>query len=391
MQDAAHLANLVAGLAFALAFVFGAVAQRVSFCTMGAIADIVNFGDWQRMRMWVLAIAVAIAGTAALQITGTIDTAKTIYTSSKVPWLSHIVGGLLFGFGMTLASGCGSKTLIRAGAGNLKSLIVLVFLAAGAYMTLKGAFAPIRVNGLDALRFDVGAKTSDLPTLAVAAGLGEHVRVWLPLLIAAALVVSVFANREFRASPALVIGGLVVGAVIVGGWYVSGHLGYLAEDPQTLEEHFVATNSGRMESFSFVAPAAYLLELLLLWTDQSRVVTFGIAAVLGMLAGAAAMALATRKFRWEGFGSVEDLSNHVVGGVLMGFGGVTALGCTIGQGLSGVSTLAVGSIIAFAAIVAGCVLALKYQMWRIERVEAAATRAPQATGGARDRRPSPVA
>jgi len=391
MQDSTHLASLVVALAFTLAFVFGAVAQRVSFCTMGAIADIVNFGDWQRMRMWLLAIAVAIAGTAVLQATGMIDTAKTIYTSPRVPWLSHVVGGLLFGFGMTLASGCGSKTLIRAGAGNLKSIIVLVFLAASAYMTLKGAFAPIRVNALDALRFDVAAKTSDLPALAVAAGFGAGVRTWLPLLAVVALGAFVFANREFRASRAYVIGGLVVGAVIVAGWYVSGHLGYLPEDPQTLEEKFVATNSGRLESFSFVAPNAYLLELLLLWTDTSRVLTFGIAGVLGMLAGSATMALATRTFRVEGFASVEDLSNHVIGGVLMGFGGVTALGCTIGQGLSGVSTLAIGSFIAFAAIVAGCVLALKYQMWRIGHIDAVATRTTQATGGARDRRPSPVA
>ena len=68
MPDTAHLATLVTSLAFALAFVFGAVAHRVSFCTMGAITDIVNFGDWRRMRMWLLAIAVAIAGTAVLQI-----------------------------------------------------------------------------------------------------------------------------------------------------------------------------------------------------------------------------------------------------------------------------------------------------------------------------------
>ena len=381
MQDPAHLATLVAWLAFALAFVFGAVAQRVNFCTMGAIVDIVNFGDWGRMRMWILAIAVAIAGTAALQATGSIDTAKTIYTGAKVPWLSHIVGGLLFGFGMTLASGCGSKTLIRAGAGNLKSVIVFVFLGASAYMTLKGVFAPWRANGLDVFRFDAGARTSDLPAVAMAAGLASGVRVWLPLAIAAALAVFVFANREFRTTPALIVGGLVVGAVIVAGWYVSGHIGYLAEDPQTLEEKFVATNTGRMESYSFVAPAAYLLELLLLWTDQSRIVTFGIAGVLGMVVGSAAMALATRTFRWEGFASVEDTVNHMAGGVLMGFGGVTALGCTIGQGLSGVSTLAVGSFIALASIIVGCVLAVRYQMWRIERGDAASVGTIEATDG----------
>jgi len=377
VSDPRHLATLVVTLAFALAFVFGAVAQRVSFCTMGAIADIANFGDWRRMRMWLLAIAVAIAGTGAMQWLGLIDTGKSIYTSARVPWLSHIVGGFLFGFGMTLASGCGSKTLLRIGAGNLKSLVVLVFLAAGAYMTLKGVFAPLRAFGLDVVRVDVGAKSSDLPALAIAAGV-TSARAWLPLIIAATVAVFVFGSRDFRTSPELVVGGLVIGAVIVGGWYVSAHLGYLPEDPQTLEEKFVATNSARPESYSFVAPAAYLLELLLLWTDQSRVVTFGIAGVLGMLLGAAAVALATRTFRWESFASVEDMSNHVVGGLLMGFGGVTALGCTIGQGISGVSTLAVGSFIALASIIAGCVSALKYQTWRIERIDLRASRQPAA-------------
>jgi uncharacterized membrane protein YedE/YeeE len=308
-----------------------------------------------------------------------------------VAWLSHLVGGFLFGFGMTLASGCGSKTLIRIGAGNLKSLIVLVFLAAAAYMTLKGAFAPWRVNGLDTVRWQSGAPASDLPSLAVAAGFAHGVRLWLPWLVAGALALFIFADRDFRTTPALVIGGLIVGAVIVGGWYVSGHLGYLPEDPQTLEEKFVATNSGRMESYSFVAPTAYLLELLLLWTDQSRVLTFGIAGVLGIMAGSAATALVTRSFRWEGFASVEDVANHVVGGVLMGFGGVTALGCTIGQGLTGVSTLAVGSIMTLGAIIVGAVAAVKYQVWRIERSEAGAARTIKATDGSRDKRPSPVA
>jgi len=367
MNDTGHLSTLVVGLAFALAFVFGAVAHRVSFCTMGAITDVVNFGDWRRMRMWLLAIAVAIAGATALQAAGLVDFAKTIYTGAKVPWLSHLVGGFLFGFGMTLGSGCGSKTLIRVGAGNLKSLVVLLFLAVAAYMTLKGAFAPWRANGLDPVRIDVGAPTSDLGTLATSWGLGNAAKLWLPFAIAFAVGAFCFANRDFRTTRELVVGGLVVGAVIVAGWYVSGHLGYLAEDPATLEEKFVATNSGRMESYSFVAPVAYLLELLVLWTDSSRVLTFGIAGVLGMIAGSAAMALATRTFRWEGFGSVEDVANHIVGAIFMGFGGVTALGCTIGQGLTGISTLAVGSVLTLGSIVVGSVAAVKYQMWRIER------------------------
>ena len=373
MPDVAHLSVIVTACAFALAFVLGAVAYRVSFCTMGAITDVVNFGDWRRMRMWLLAIAVAIAGAAALHDAGLIDVSKSLYTGARVAWLSHLIGGFLFGVGMTLASGCGSKTLIRAGAGNLKSLIVLAFLAIAAYMTLKGAFAPWRVYGLDPVRFDVGkfgAATSDLPALAAALGLPAMARAWLPFVVAALIGAFVFADRDFRTTGELIVGGVVVGAIIVAGWYVSGHLGYLAEDPATLEEKFVATNSGRMESYSFVAPAAYLLELLVLWTDQTRVLTFGIAGLLGVAAGSAAMALATRTFRWEGFGSVEDVGNHIVGGVLMGFGGVTALGCTIGQGLTGLSTLAIGSGLTFGAIVVGCVAAVRYQAWRIERTSA---------------------
>ena len=370
MDDTSRLTVLVPGLAFVLAAVFGAVATRVNFCTMGAISDVVNFSDWRRMRMWLLAIAVAIAGAAALQNAGQVDLSKSLYTGTRIAWLSLAVGGFLFGFGMTLGSGCGSKTLIRIGGGNLKSLVVFAFFAIAAYMTLKGLFALWRTIALDPMRFDLaglGTKTSDLPSILAALGLGAGVKQWLPFVFAAALAGWVLASREFRATREMVIGGIVIGAVIVGGWYVSGHLGYLAEDPATLEEKFVATNSGRAESFSFTAPLAYLLELLMLWTDQTRVVTFGIAGVLGMLVGSAGMALATGTFRWEGFTTTEDLVNHVIGGILMGFGGVTALGCTIGQGLTGVSTLALGSFIAFGAIVVGCVAALKYQMWRLER------------------------
>jgi uncharacterized membrane protein YedE/YeeE len=365
-----QLPTLVACLAFALAFVFGAVANRTNFCTMGAIVDISVFGDWRRMRMWALAIAVATAGTGILVAAGLIDSAKTIYTLPQVRWVSALAGGFLFGFGMTLASGCGSKTLVRAGAGNLKSVVVMLVLGVSAYMTLKGLFAVWRVNALDPWRFDVatfGAATSDLPALAAAFGAPVLAKLALPFVLAAALGVFVFKDAEFRATREMIGGGIVIGLVVVGGWYVSGHVGYLAEDPSTLEEKFFATNSGRMESFTFVSPVAYTLELLMLWSDTSRMVTFGIATVLGMLAGSAAYALASRTFRWEGFGSVEDVSNHIVGALMMGFGGVTALGCTIGQGITGVSTLAIGSFLALAAIIVGCVMAIRYQAWRMER------------------------
>jgi uncharacterized protein len=158
---------------------------------------------------------------------------------------------------------------------------------------------------------------------------------------------------------------VVTGLVVVGGWYVSGHIGYLAEDPNTLQEAFVATNTGRMESFTFVSPLAFSLEYLMLWTDKSKIITYGIASAAGVIAGSAVYALASGKFRWEGFRDAEDTAMHMIGGILMGFGGITALGCTVGQGITGFSTLALGSIITFIAIVAGSALAMKWQYWRI--------------------------
>jgi uncharacterized membrane protein YedE/YeeE len=356
-DNPASLAPLVTGGAFALAFIFGAVGNRTHFCTMGAVSDWVNMGDLSRMRMWLLAIAVALIGTSALALAGVIDLSKSIYPGPNFTWLSYVVGGFLFGVGMTLGSGCGSKTLIRIGAGNLKSVIVYVFLGIAAYMTLKGLLGAFRVDVLEKATVTLPGG-QDLPAL-----LGIH-RAILAALVGGALLVFVYWSREFRSSFDYTLGGVVTGLVVVGGWYVSGHLGHVAEDPQTLQEAFVRTNTGRMESFSFVSPLAYTLEYLMFWTDKSRVITYGIASAAGVIAGSAAYALATRTFRWEGFRDAEDTANHMVGGMLMGFGGITALGCTIGQGITGFSTLALGSIITFVAIVAGSAATMKYQYWR---------------------------
>jgi uncharacterized membrane protein YedE/YeeE len=366
-SNPAALASIVVWGGVALGFLFGAVGNKTHFCTMGAVSDVVNMGDWNRMRMWLLAIAVATAGASALQLAGLVDLSKTIYTSPRFTWLSYVLGGLLFGIGMTLASGCGSRTLIRIGTGNLKSLVVAIVLAITAYMTLKGVLGVFRVAALDSVGATL-AGSQDLPSL-VGAALGFDKKLALEALglgLALGLFVFVFKAREFRTFDN-VLGGVVVGLVVVGGWYLSGHIGYLAEDPATLEEKFLATNSGRIESLSFVAPQAYSLELLMLWSDKSRVMTFGIASVLGMLAGSLAWSLATRTFRLESFRDAEDLINHLVGGALMGFGGVLALGCTIGQGISGLSTLALGSVLAFFSIVAGAALTMKIQYWRLMR------------------------
>jgi uncharacterized membrane protein YedE/YeeE len=353
-------------LSFALGGAFGALSQKTHFCTMGAVADIINMEDWSRMRMWLLAIAVAILGSAALHGSGLIDLNKSIYRTTTLPWLSHLVGGLMFGAGMVLASGCGARTLTRIGAGNLKSLVVFLVLGVTAYMSMRGILAVFRVNTLDTLALQLPGG-QDLPALLSATGIAPNTALALCALgVGGALLAFCFSRRDFL-TPDNLLGGFAIGAIVVGGWFVSGHLGYLAEDPDTLQEAFLVTNSARMESLTFVAPQAYTLELLLLWSDASRKLSFGIAMALGVVAGSAAWALLTRQFRWEGFRDVADLVRHLLGAALMGFGGVTAMGCTIGQGVTGVSTLALGSLITLLAIIGGAWAMLKYEYWKLMR------------------------
>lgn len=360
------LVQQVLWASFGLAAVFGAIAQRTQFCTMGAVADIVNIGDWSRMRMWALAAGVAMIGFNAMVGAGWIEARHTVYAAPRMVWLSNLVGGLMFGFGMVLASGCGSKTLVRIGGGNLKALFVFAVLGLSSYATLRGLTAVWRVNTVDAVAVTL-APGQDLPSLVAAAtGLA---RPTLALLlgggIGLALVAFALARPQGRSGEVL-LGGLGIGAVVAAVWWVSGRLGYVAEHPVTLEATFLATNTRSMESLTFVAPVAYALDWLILYSDANKVLTLGIVSVAGVIAGSGVMALATRRFRWEGFAGVEDTANHLVGAMLMGVGGVTAVGCTIGQGLSGVSTLALGSFVALAAIMAGAVLALRWQVWRLE-------------------------
>lgn len=371
LPDLSALASKVLWAAFLLSVAFGAIAQRTHFCTMGAVSDAVTMGDFTRLRQWALAAGAAMLGFWTLVAAGLVHPAATLYGGPRWIWLSAAVGGAMFGFGMVLASGCGSKALVRLGGGNLKSLVVVIVLGLAAFATLKGVTAVARVNTVDrvALEFSQPATlahavaaltgwTTPASGLAAAVVVGGGLCLW-------ALLAPGFRSFEN------LLAGLGIGAVIVAMWWVSGHLGFVPEHPQTLEPAFVATNSGRAEALSFVAPVAYTLDWLMFFSDTSKVLTVGIVSVAGVVTGSAAMALASQSFRWEGFGGTEDLANHVVGAALMGVGGVTAMGCTIGQGLSGLSTLSATSFVAVGGILAGAVAALRYQNWRVMRMVAA--------------------
>jgi uncharacterized protein len=367
-SDVTALGTQVLWGSFLLSFVFGAIAQRTHFCTMGAVSDVVNMGDWSRMRQWAVAAGVGMLGFGVLVWLGKVDATKTLYASGRIMWLSALVGGAMFGFGMVLASGCGSKTLVRIGGGSLKSIVVLVVMGMAAFATLKGITAVLRVATVDAVAITTVAPGA-IPTWAGSV-FGMHAK--LAQLVCAALIgggllVWALLRRDFWSLDNL-LAGVGLGLVVVLMWWVSAAMGYVAEHPDTLQEAFVVTNSGRAEALSFVAPVAYTLDWLMFFSDKTKVITLGIASVLGVIAGSAVVALASRNFRWEGFGGVEDVANHLVGAVLMGVGGVTAMGCTVGQGLSGISTLSATSFVAVAAILAGSVAAFKYQIWRLDKM-----------------------
>ena len=339
--------------------------QKTGFCTMGAVSDIFIMSSWDRLKQWFLAIGIAVIGFTLLSYLGLIDPLKSFYTGNRFLWLSTIVGSILFGFGMVLASGCGSKTLVRIGGGNLKSIIVFIVLGLFAFMTIRGFLGVFRINTLDTF-FIAFSTPQDLPSL-LSGPLGiarANLHLALGLMIGSVFIICALVGKAFWTAENL-IAGIGVGLAICVMWWVSGYFGYVTEDPNTLEEVFLVTNSGRMESLSFVAPYAYSLDWLMMYSDTSKVLTVGIVAVLGMILGSALIAVVSKTFRWESFRNTEDTANHLVGAALMGFGGVTAIGCTVGQGLSGISTLALGSFLAIPGFIIGAYLGMRYLQFRL--------------------------
>ena len=357
---------LVLGLTFLLATLAGALFHRSHFCTMGAISDGVVMGDFTRARQWVLAIAVAALGFGLMAWQGWIDPSKTIYAGQQLSWLSLLLGGALFGSGMVLASGCVSKSLVRVGAGNLKSLVVLMVVGISALAAMRGLVAIWRVKSLDQVTVGTGAGPFLGQWLSIHTGLPQPLA-WLVAagLFAGVLCLWVFKDRRLLRWPHM-LPGVGVGLGVVAFWWLAGVVGLVAEHPETWEPVFLGSASGRMEAISLTAPVALWWDALMDLSDGSKRLTLGMMTVLGLGLGSFISAKKQGTFRWEGFTQTSDLALHLLGGCLMGVGGVMALGCTVGQGLSGLSTLSLGSFLALVGIVLGAVVALHWQMRRAE-------------------------
>lgn len=345
----------VAALAFALGIVFGAVGNKTNFCTMGAVSDWVNMGDKGRLRAWFLAIGLAICITQGMQALGWIELGEAIYLTPNFGWLGYLLGGTLFGIGMTLAAGCGQRTLVRVGGGNLKSLVALLFLGITAYMTMRGLLALVRVNAIEVTNVPLEAGSQGIGALLAAAfGFDQTATVtWIvTAILGGGLIVFALAGRDFRRSFDNLLAGIVIGLLIPAGWYVTGVIGFDDFEPV------------RLESYTFIAPAAESLQYLMTFTGST--ISFGVAAVFGVILGSFLYAVLSRKFRIEYFVQRDDLVRHIWGGILMGFGGVLAMGCTVGQGITGMSTLALGSLLALVSIIFGSAVTMKVEYYRLD-------------------------
>jgi len=338
---------------FGITAVFGAVANKTHFCSMGAISDWLHMDSKARMGAWFLAIGVAILGTQGLSLAGVIDLSASRYLATNVGWLGAVVGGLLFGVGMTLGAGCGQRNLVRVGGGNLKALVVLLVMGLVAYMTLRGLLALVRINVIEVTNLDLAARSVPDQGLAsiIAAGFGSQAGLTLHVVVAAVVglgfVLFAVLQRSFWENLNYPIAGFVIGACIVAAWFATGYLGKDDFEP-------VPT-----DSISFIAPTGETLQYLMTFTGST--INTGIAAVLGMISGSFVYAVASGTFRIETFSNRAEMTSHITGAILMGFGGVLSLGCTIGQGVTGMSTLGLSSAIALASIILGSALTMRVQ------------------------------
>ena len=371
---------------FIISVILGAVVNKTNFCTMGAVSDMVNMNDYGRIRAWLLAIATATFCVSVLEYMGMINVNDTFpsYRSDQLIYAENIFGGIIFGIGMTFASGCGNKSLIRIGGGNIKSVFVFAALGIVAYYmtnpfpnsdkTLYSLFFYDWLNPLAITldtKQDIGALiSSDDPTTA---------RLILGLIVTAGLLFYIFKATEFRQNKDNILGGIVIGLAVATAWYTSSNIAVIADETSySLIEYYeewdmiadddtgkpAVARTLNPQSFTFVNPIGQTYGYIKDGFDSS-LITFGLISVFGVVFGSFLWALISRSFRIEWFVDFKDFLNHMVGGIFMGVGATLALGCTIGQGITGLSTLALGSFITLIAIVFGSALTMKIQYYKI--------------------------
>lgn len=359
--DPASLTRVVIFGALAIGLVLGVVGQATRFCVRGAVADLIDLGKPGRMVGWLLAIGVGAVAVQGLIAFGLLDGTRVLSWSDRLVWLSALFGGLLFGAGMILAGGCPQRCLVKAGSGNLKAAATLVIVAVASAMTLRGLFATPRVEWLDGFNLALGHPQDLGSLLGVATGASPQAVRWTLAWLVLVAVLALAWRLRRSVGRGDWIGGVLVGLLVAAALFLTGTIGFLPEHPETLEPAWLGTQSRRPEGLSFAAPMAHALDLLTLWTDKSMTATFGVMVTLGVLAGSFASAKLRGEFKLESFRAPGEMGSHAAGAMLMGFGGVTALGCSIGNGVTGMAMLSGGALLATAGIVVGAWVVLRWQ------------------------------
>ena len=335
-----------------LGMVFGFIVYRTNFCTMGSISDILSFGDYRRFRSWLLAGGVAVLGVAWIESAGVANMDDSMYMSSNLTWGAHVVGGLLFGFGMVFSGGCISRNLVRAGGGDLRSIVVLLITGIFGFMTIGGLLGPLRIAVFTPPSTDlsgIGMEFQGLgDLLSVITGMQiESASMTMSLIVGIALLIYCFMDKGFRSSSRHVIAGVGIGLCVVFGWFLTG----LAFDD-------FADFPVQLISLSYVRPTGDTIDYMMRYTALGPP-GFGVVTTVGALLGGTIGAVSMKRFNLTTFADKQDSIRNMFGAALMGIGGVLALGCTVGQALTGFSTLAIGSIITFIFIVIGGILGMK--------------------------------
>jgi hypothetical protein len=344
------MAHLLAALLLGAAF--GCLVQRTHFCTMGAIADVVLFGSLRRLRTWLLAAAVAIALTQLAGVTGWTGVETSPYRATPVPWLSLVVGGAAFGFGMVLAGGCVSRNLVRLGGGSLKALVVLLLVAVGAAAILGGGLLPVRTTLGELAAVDMAASLDGI--VAAATGIGGA---WLGpatgVVAAAGIAAFCLADAGFRRSRRELALALGLGLLPPLFWLLATPAEAIGAAGLTYVAPMAETLTGLVGTATGVMPAVGL--------------------TTGTVLGAFVAAAVSGRLRLETFAGREDMLRNLAGGALMGIGGGLAGGCTVGHGLTGIATLGIASLLALLGMAGGAVSALRWLQtgrllpWRLAR------------------------
>lgn len=336
--------SIVLLAALAIGLIYGSVGLLSGFCMMSSMRGWLAEGDGRLVRTYALAMGTAIAASQVLAVAGLADLGKSIYLQPTFSAPVLFLGGLLFGYGMVMSNGCGSRALVLLGRGNLRSLVVVIILAISAQMTLKGLIAPPRIAMVGASQTTAAANS--LPALLDSLGISVvAARMMAASALVAALIIFAFVHAPFRKSPGQIAAGTIMGLLVAAGWYATGYLG--ADD----------FNPVPVTSLTFIAPIADALQYVMLSTGST--LNFGIVTVFAVFAGSLVTALLTGRFHLEGYHSPRHMLRSAGGAALMGTGGVMAFGCSIGQGLTGLSTLSLASFIAVAGILIGTAAGLR--------------------------------